>query len=354
MKRAATNGSLKKLCNRATTLRRGRREELAATGGESRFHGVRALRRRRGRDTVQGAPGTHPGARSVHARDTVRPRGDTARSSPCTTTPRARSVHCRDTARSSRAPPPPPPAELGPSARGHGEDLRAPLPPPGARSVRAGTRRGPPVHTPPQPKSVRGDAASHPRRLRRRAALPPRPRGPAGSGRGAAHPRRCPRPSHGPHTCSPLRGPPGPAARHPHPGSPPEASPRSPVVTWSATAPPLHRMCVTSPSRPGSARKAAGIWKGECCCGGGREAPMVREGESWSTEVTMVGNRKNGDSEVGIHQRNTDPGILFCLMSERWSLKISAVLKRIPRKERDVGICFSGYWDDSCRGKWNN
>ncbi|XP_048962266.1 collagen alpha-1(I) chain-like [Canis lupus dingo] len=309
MKRAATNGSLKKLCNRATTLRRGRREELAATGGESRFHGVRALRRRRGRDTVQGAPGTHPGARSVHARDTVQGATGTY---------------------------------------------------PGARSLWAGTRRGPPGHPPElgpstagtrcRPPSVRGDAASHPRRLRRRAALPPRPRGPAGSGRGAAHPRRCPRPSHGPHTCSPLRGPPGPAARHPHPGSPPEASPRSPVVTWSATAPPLHRMCVTSPSRPGSARKAAGIWKGECCCGGGREAPMVREGESWSTEVTMVGNRKNGDSEVGIHQRNTDPGILFCLMSERWSLKISAVLKRIPRKERDVGICFSGYWDDSCRG----
>ncbi|XP_072667547.1 uncharacterized protein [Canis lupus baileyi] len=190
----------------------------------------------------------------------------------------------------------------------------------------------PPAQTPPPSSSPA--AASRAGGLRKGSRAPP------------ALPAAVPRPPH----LLPAAGPTRPGSPHPHPGSPPEASPRSPVVTWSATAPPLHRMCVTSPSRPGSARKAAGIWKGECCCGGGREAPMVREGESWSTEVTMVGNRKNGDSEVGIHQRNTDPGILFCLMSERWSLKISAVLKRIPRKERDVGICFSGYWDDSCRG----
>lgn len=37
---------------------------------------------------------------------------------------------------------------------------------------------------------------------------------------------------------------------------------------------------------------------------------------SWSTEVTIVGNMENTDSEMGTHQRNTDPIILFCLMNK--------------------------------------
>ena len=53
----------------------------------------------------------------------------------------------------------------------------------------------------------------------------------------------------------PLHFPPGLAACRPNSSSLPAASLRTSVITWSSTAPPLHRKHVTSPSRPGSRKK---------------------------------------------------------------------------------------------------
>lgn len=100
-----------------------------------------------------------------------------------------------------------------------------------ARSVRAG---GNGVHG---PFPTRSDSSALP-------ALTPQSRGPART------PPSCPRRYQQilTHPLVPFLFPPGPATRHPQSGSLPEASLRSSVITWSSTAPPLHRTHVTSPS----------------------------------------------------------------------------------------------------------
>lgn len=85
-----------------------------------------------------------------------------------------------------------------------------------------------------------------------RPALTPQPRQPA---RGRKRATRTPAaPMAAPAVPHPLLGtfhyPPCPATHHPHYGSQAAASLRSSIVTWSSTAPPLHRIHVTSPSRP--------------------------------------------------------------------------------------------------------
>lgn len=114
-----------------------------------------------------------------------------------------------------------------------------------------GTSPGSWVRPRSQGRSSRSDSSARP-------ALTPQPRGPAGAQRRATHNPALPMavPASRDPLLVPFQFPPGPATRHPHSGSLPEASLRSSVITWSYTAPPLHRKRVTSPSRPGSARKA--------------------------------------------------------------------------------------------------
>ena len=80
-----------------------------------------------------------------------------------------------------------------------------------------------------------------------RPALTLQPRGPP---RGRRAPRTPAPPTAVPANPHPLLGPfhlpPGPATRHPYSGSLLAASLRRSVITWGATAPPLHRNYVTS------------------------------------------------------------------------------------------------------------